>query len=85
MTQIAEPKVGLAEKSEIDQLAQHVRSRVSGQVRDLQLVLHESGIVLQGWAPTYYAKQLAQQAVMEASQCSILANDIEVSSPARRV
>jgi hypothetical protein len=42
-------------------------------------LLREDGFVLQGRAPTYYAKQLAQHAVMEASDVPIKANEIEVS------
>jgi hypothetical protein len=36
------------------------------------------GVILQGSALTYYAKQLAQHAIMVAIQLPILANDIEV-------
>jgi hypothetical protein len=39
----------------------------------------EHGLVLRGTSQTYYAKQLAQQAVLAASKTPIVANDIEVS------
>jgi osmotically-inducible protein OsmY len=64
--------------------AQHVQSLVSrqlmgrAQVRDLQVLVHQSGVVLRGRASSYYAKQLAQHAAMAVSGLPILANDIEV-------
>jgi hypothetical protein len=47
-------------------------------VRDLGLIVSGDGLVLRGCAPNYYAKQLAQQAVLESSHLPILANEIEV-------
>jgi hypothetical protein len=57
----------------------HVRCRLTGLVRDFQLLLRDQGLVLRGHAHTYYAKQLAQHAVMEASSLPIRANEMEVS------
>jgi hypothetical protein len=62
-----------------EELEAHVQCRMSGRVRGLQVILRDRGLVLQGHALTYYAKQMAQQAVMEASDLPILANEIEVS------
>jgi hypothetical protein len=56
-----------------------VQCRLSGRVRNMELLLSEGGLVLRGRARTYYAKQLAQHAVMEVSDFPILANEIEVS------
>ncbi len=56
-----------------------VQSRLGGQVRDFRLEVTEKGLILRGRAPTYYAKQLAQHAVMQATRLPILANAIEVS------
>ena len=64
---------------DLDQLEAHVQCRVGGQVRHLRLEWCEGGIVLRGHSQTYYAKQLAQQAVMTASDLPIKANEIEVS------
>ncbi len=61
------------------QLEAHVQSRLSGRVRDFRLEVTEKGLILRGRAPTYYAKQLAQHAVMAATRVPILANAIEVS------
>lgn len=62
----------------VTELEEHIRCRLNGQVRDFQLVLAGAGLLLRGEAPTYYAKQLAQHAVMEATGLHILANEIEV-------
>jgi hypothetical protein len=63
----------------LDQLETHVQSRLASRVRHLHLLRRYGGLVLQGHAITYYAKQLAQHAVMAATQLPILANEIEVS------
>jgi hypothetical protein len=62
----------------LDQLEAQVQSRLSGQIRDLQLLFRDNGLVLRGRTRTYYAKQLAQHAVMQACELSLLANEIEV-------
>ena len=66
---------------EIDQLLACVQRQLAGRVCDLRLLIQNSGLVLQGRAYSYYAKQLAQQAVMKATRLPLLANDIEVLSP----
>jgi hypothetical protein len=43
------------------------------------LEVGDGGIVLRGRARTYYAKQLAQHAIMTETALSILGNEIEVS------
>jgi len=62
-----------------DDLEAHVQYRLSGRIRNLHVFQRDRGLVLQGHALTYYAKQLAQHAVMEASDLPILANEIDVS------
>jgi hypothetical protein len=76
--QLAPNSPALLGQDEIDWLEEHVRWRLSGRVRDLSLVPHGTGLVLRGHARTYYAKQLAQHAVMEKTDWPILANEIEV-------
>ena len=63
-----------------DQLEALIQRRLLGRawVRGFRVMVQEQGLVLQGCAPTYYAKQLAQHAAMEVSGLSILANEIEV-------
>jgi hypothetical protein len=68
----------LARVRQAEQLEAHVQAFLNGRVRDLRVVIAASGIILQGRAHTYYAKQLAQHAVMEVLRQPILANDIEV-------
>jgi hypothetical protein len=62
----------------VEELRTQVRRRSGGWVRDFRLLLRDRGLVLQGHAPTYYAKQLAQHAIMEATPLPISANEIEV-------
>ncbi len=62
----------------LEQLTDRVRCRSSGRVRDLRLLVQDNGLILQGKAATYYTKQLAQQAILEAD-LPILANQIQVS------
>ena len=64
--------------SAIELVEAHVQSQLSGRVRDFRLSLRDNGLVLQGHAHSYYAKQLAQHIVMEALDAPILANEIEV-------
>ena len=55
-----------------------VQRRLGSRVRDLRVVVRRDGVILQGRAATYHAKQLAQHAAMELASMPILANDIEV-------
>lgn len=55
-----------------------LQRRLGSRVRDLRVVVRPTGLILQGWAATYHAKQLAQHAAMELASLPILANDIEV-------
>jgi len=60
------------------ELETHVQYRLGRQVRDLQLIFADKGLILRGRTQTYYAKRLAQHAVLEATMLPILANEIEV-------
>jgi hypothetical protein len=55
-----------------------VQRRLGGRIRDLRIVVRANGLILQGRAATYHAKQLAQHVAMELAPLPILANDIEV-------
>lgn len=59
-------------------LAALVRKRTSGRVRNLILEICPHGLVLAGRASSYYAKQLAQHAIMEATPIPISSNEIQV-------
>jgi hypothetical protein len=63
----------------LEQLEAQLRSRLIGRVCGLRLVLAGRGVILRGYARTYYAKQLAQHAVMAATDLPLLANEIEVA------
>ena len=62
----------------LEQLENRLQTMLSGRVRNLQVVLHDSGIVLRGSARTYHAKQVAQHAIMSETNVPIVANEIEV-------
>jgi hypothetical protein len=57
-------------------IQRHLLGRV--RLRWFRVLVQEQGLVLQGCASTYYAKQLAQHAAMKVSGLPILANEIEV-------
>jgi hypothetical protein len=68
-----------ASAEQIAELELHVRYRLGGRVRDFELAPAERGLILRGRTRSYYAKQLAQYAVMEVAGQAIAANEIEVS------
>jgi osmotically-inducible protein OsmY len=55
-----------------------LRALLGSQMHDLQISVHEDGLVLHGCVSTYYAKQLAQHIAMEILNFSIVTNHIEV-------
>jgi hypothetical protein len=63
----------------IRQIEPLVLRRLNGVVRRLKLTVRDDGLVLRGHACTYYAKQLAQHALMELTKLRIQANEIEVA------
>ena len=62
----------------IEQLEVRLQGQLSGRVRNFRLAVAEFGVVLHGFARTYYAKQLAQHAFMRETQLPIAANEIKV-------
>jgi hypothetical protein len=67
-----------AASARLDQIEEHVQCRLGGRLRQFRLDWRDGGLVLRGHAHTYYAKQLAQHAVMAATPLPIQANEIEV-------
>jgi hypothetical protein len=63
----------------VEQLEARVQCRLNGRVRNLRIHVEGEALILRGQARTYYAKQLAQHAVMDATALPIRANEIEVS------
>ena len=74
-----QPQTENATRETLARIEDHVRNRLTGLLRDFQLVFCDEGLVLRGHVHTYHAKQLAQHAVMEASMLPILANEMEFS------
>jgi hypothetical protein len=79
MRQTADGARGSPAAEEIDRLAARIRHQLSGRLPEFRLEVHDAGLVLRGRAPTYYARQLAQNAVMTVTDLPILRNEIEVS------
>ena len=65
-------------RERLDRLGMRVETQMSGRLRDFRLQWAKRGLVLRGQANSYYAKQLAQHAVMNATKLPILHNEIEV-------
>jgi hypothetical protein len=63
----------------VEILESQVQRRLGSRVRNLRLIVRHDGMILQGRAATYHAKQLAQHAAMELGKLPIVANDIEVT------
>lgn len=63
---------------DIETLEGQIQSLLGNRVRDLRLLWTEKGWILQGVSQTYYAKQLAQHAVLAAAGLPLWANEIEV-------
>ncbi|HLN31800.1 MAG TPA: hypothetical protein VK395_28940 [Gemmataceae bacterium] len=70
---IAEPII-----APVDHLELIIQRRLGSRVRGLRIIVRHDGVILQGRATTYHAKQLAQHAAMELGELPILANEIEV-------
>ena len=67
-----------AAEETIEQIARHVSQQLHGRVVAFRLESCGCGIVLKGRARTYHAKQVAQHAVMVATDMPIVSNAIEV-------
>jgi hypothetical protein len=65
-------------RESLDRIEVQVQRRLNGRVRDFRLLMRDDGLVLKGSTRTYYAKQLAQHALLEAVDLPIRANEIEV-------
>jgi hypothetical protein len=65
--------------AEIHRLAADTAVRLRGRLSGLRLELRGGGVVLRGTAQSFYAKQLAQHAVMCGTDLPIVRNEIEVT------
>lgn len=68
----------VAPQEELDHIQGQVKNHLGGRVQDFYLEVLEQGLVLRGRTHTFYAKQMAQQIVMEKTSLRIQANAIEV-------
>ena len=71
--------VAVVRQEDMDQLVIQVQRELSSRLRDFRVERKGKGVVLAGRVATYYAKQLAQHAVMRATVLPILGNEIEVA------
>jgi hypothetical protein len=78
-SETTESSIDLTAAKRATELEARIQCRLGGHVREFRLIVVDKGLILRGYAHTYYAKQLAQHAVMAATELPILANEIEVS------
>jgi hypothetical protein len=64
---------------EIDHLAAQTGKLLRGRLTGLRIEVRVDGVVLHGQARSFYAKQLAQHAVMNGTELPIVRNEIEVT------
>ncbi|HVK15227.1 MAG TPA: BON domain-containing protein [Gemmataceae bacterium] len=64
--------------TEIDRLAVETGVMLRGRLAELRLELRDGGVVLSGTARSFYAKQLAQHAVMNGTDVPIVRNVFQV-------
>lgn len=62
----------------VDRVERFVAQRTGGMIRCLRVESFEGAVVLSGRTSTYYAKQLASHAALEACGDVALNNEIEV-------
>ena len=62
----------------LEQAEAMLQQRLRGRVWELRVLSQEGGVVLQGQARNYYAKQMGQQIAMQELRLTVLANEIEV-------
>jgi len=56
----------------------YVQLRTGGSIRGLQVEVHDGEVILTGRTSTYYNKQLATHAALDAAEALSLTNDIQV-------
>jgi hypothetical protein len=67
-----------AAAAEIDRLTTETREKLRGRLSGLRIELRDGGLVLGGTARSFYAKQLALNAVMRGTPLPVVRNDIQV-------
>lgn len=72
------PTLGSRGELLIERLERLIQQRTSGGIEQLQIDVVADEVVLSGRTHTYYTKQLATHAALEALDQFILTNNIEV-------
>lgn len=62
-----------------DRLTVFLQGALGGRVRELRVLVRETGVVLRGRVRCFHTKQMAQELVMNQASLPIAANEIEVS------
>jgi hypothetical protein len=62
----------------VERIEHIIRARTSGQIRGLRVEYHLGEVILSGRTHTYYTKQLATHAALDALEDAALTNAIEV-------
>jgi hypothetical protein len=65
--------------NDLERVGAQVQNELGGRLRHFRLERLNTGVILLGRVSSFYAKQLAQHAVMRATDIPITRNDIEVS------
>lgn len=71
--------VGYGDVPSLERLEATLQAWLIGRVRNLRLCWRDGGLELRGETRSYYAKQLAQHAVMKSAPWPIVANAIVVA------
>jgi hypothetical protein len=79
VSQVVRTRIDPAARAVLDEIEASVQHGLCGRLCDFHVTFENGGLVLCGRTHTYYAKQLAQHLVMEASDLPIQANVIEVA------
>jgi len=61
-------------------IGEPIPCRMAGRVSNFRVFLREPGLLMEGYAQSYHARHMAQQAVMEAISLPIRASEIEAFS-----
>jgi hypothetical protein len=77
-TRATQSKPRRARPSELETHEATIAAHLRGRVHDFRIVPHDDGVILLGRANSFYAKQLAQHAVMNLCRAIIVSNEIEV-------
>jgi hypothetical protein len=62
----------------VDRIERLIAERTSGLIKGLRVEVLPGEVILSGWTQTYYAKQLATHAALDAIEAGSLVNSIEV-------